>query len=55
MVQVIRINGKGRYRNIRPFPAFRGSNRIPLSYVDNCAEAIVLAGLTKGMMEKSSI
>ncbi len=26
-----------------------GSNRIPLSYVDNCAEAIVLAGLTKGI------
>lgn len=25
-----------------------GSNRIPLSYVDNCAEAIVLAGLIKG-------
>jgi nucleoside-diphosphate-sugar epimerase len=26
-----------------------GSNRIPLSYVDNCAEAIVLAGLTPGV------
>jgi nucleoside-diphosphate-sugar epimerase len=26
-----------------------GSNRIPLSYVDNCAEAIVLAGLKKGI------
>lgn len=25
-----------------------GSNRIPLTYVDNCAEAIVLAGLAKG-------
>ena len=26
-----------------------GSNIIPLTYVDNCAEAIVLAGLTKGV------
>ncbi len=26
-----------------------GSNRIPLTYVDNCAEAIVLAGITKGI------
>jgi nucleoside-diphosphate-sugar epimerase len=26
-----------------------GSNRIPLTYVDNCAEAIVLAGLRKGI------
>jgi len=26
-----------------------GSNRIPLSYVDNCADAIVLAGLKKGL------
>jgi len=26
-----------------------GSNRIPLSYVDNCADAIVLAGLRKGI------
>lgn len=26
-----------------------GSNRIPFTYVDNCAEAIVLAGLTKGV------
>jgi nucleoside-diphosphate-sugar epimerase len=25
------------------------SNRIPLTYVDNCAEAIVLAGLTRGV------
>jgi nucleoside-diphosphate-sugar epimerase len=25
-----------------------GSNRIPLSYVDNCADAIVLAGIKKG-------
>jgi len=26
-----------------------GSNRIPLSYVDNCAEAVVLAGVKKGI------
>jgi nucleoside-diphosphate-sugar epimerase len=26
-----------------------GSNKIPLSYVDNCAEAIVLAGIKKGV------
>jgi len=26
-----------------------GSNVLPLTYVDNCAEAIVLAGLTKGI------
>jgi nucleoside-diphosphate-sugar epimerase len=26
-----------------------GSNRIPFTYVDNCAEAIVLAGLKKGV------
>ncbi len=26
-----------------------GSNRVPLSYVDNCAEAIVLAGITPGI------
>jgi nucleoside-diphosphate-sugar epimerase len=26
-----------------------GSNTIPLTYVDNCAEAIMLAGLTKGV------
>lgn len=26
-----------------------GSNRIPFTYVDNCAEAIVLAGLTAGV------
>ena len=26
-----------------------GSNRIPLTYVDNCAEAVVLGGLVKGV------
>jgi nucleoside-diphosphate-sugar epimerase len=31
------------------FLHFGGSNTIPLTYVDNCADAIVLAGLTKGV------
>jgi nucleoside-diphosphate-sugar epimerase len=26
-----------------------GSNRLPLTYVDNCAQAIVLAGMTPGI------
>jgi nucleoside-diphosphate-sugar epimerase len=37
---------------IDPFGVFLhlgGSNRIPLTYVDNCAEAIVLAGLKPGI------
>jgi nucleoside-diphosphate-sugar epimerase len=32
-----------------------GSNRIPLSYVENCADAIVLAGLTPGIDGESFI
>jgi nucleoside-diphosphate-sugar epimerase len=31
------------------FLHFGGSNRIPFTYVDNCAEAIVLAGLKQGI------
>jgi nucleoside-diphosphate-sugar epimerase len=31
------------------FLHFGGSNPIPLTYVDNCAEAIVLAGLVRGV------
>jgi nucleoside-diphosphate-sugar epimerase len=31
------------------FLHFGGSNRIPLTYVDNCADAIVLAGLKPGV------
>ncbi len=31
------------------FLHFGGTNRIPFTYVDNCAEAIVLAGLKKGV------
>ncbi|MCC6367100.1 MAG: NAD(P)-dependent oxidoreductase [Bryobacterales bacterium] len=32
-----------------PFLHLGGSNELPLSYVDNCAEAIVLAGITPGV------
>ena len=31
------------------FAHLGGSNRLPLTYVDNCAEAIVLAGMTPGI------
>jgi nucleoside-diphosphate-sugar epimerase len=29
-----------------------GSNTIPLTYVDNCAEAVILAGITPGMEQE---
>ncbi len=32
-----------------PFLHFGGFNSIPFTYVDNCAEAIVLAGLVSGV------
>lgn len=32
-----------------PFLHFGGSNTIPFTYVDNCADAIVLAGLVRGV------
>ena len=32
-----------------PFLHFGGSNTIPFTYVDNCADAIVLAGLIRGV------
>lgn len=32
-----------------PFFHLGGSNKIPLSYIDNCAEAIVLASITRGI------
>ena len=35
-------------RNLGMFLHLGGSNRIPFTYVDNCAEAIVLSGLVKG-------
>ena len=30
-----------------------GNNRIPLTYIDNCAEAIILAGVREGVDEKA--
>ncbi len=36
-------------RAFRTYLHLGGSNPIPLTYVDNCAEAIVLAGLVKGI------
>lgn len=37
--------GRGR---LAIFLHLGGANQLPLSYVDNCADAIVLAGITKG-------
>jgi len=36
-------------RAFGPFLHLGGPNKIPFTYVDNCAEAIVLAGLVKGV------
>jgi len=36
-----------------PFLHFGGFNNIPFTYVDNCAEAIVLAGLVRGVEGES--
>ena len=51
------VYGPGRHKlsgriGIDTFGVFLhmgGSNRLPLTYVDNCAEAIVLAGLVEGV------
>ena len=43
------IHGRIGIDTFGPFLHIGGSNRIPLTYVDNCAEAIVLAGLTDGI------
>jgi nucleoside-diphosphate-sugar epimerase len=43
------ITGRVGIRAFGPFLHLGGSNKIPLTYVDNCAEAIVLAGLVKGV------
>ncbi len=40
------IHGRIGIDTFGPFLHLGGSNRIPLTYMDNCAEAIVLAGLT---------
>jgi nucleoside-diphosphate-sugar epimerase len=43
------ITGRVGVRAFGPFLHLGGSNRIPFTYVDNCAEAIALAGLVKGV------
>lgn len=43
------LSGRIGIDTFGPFIHVGGSNRLPLTYVDNCAEAIVLAGLTPGI------
>src|SRR5437763_1947688 len=43
------LNGRVGIKIVGPFVQVNGSNVLPLTYVDNCAEAIVLAGLTQGI------
>lgn len=43
------ISGRVGVDTFGPFLHMGGSNIIPLTYVDNCAEAIVLAGLVPGV------
>ena len=43
------ITGRVGIGTFGPFLHLGGSNSIPFTYVDNCAEAIVLAGLVKGV------
>jgi nucleoside-diphosphate-sugar epimerase len=43
------ITGRIGVGTFGPFLHFGGPNTLPLTYVDNCADAIVLAGLTRGV------
>lgn len=43
------IHGRVGIDTFGVFLHLGGSNKVPLSYVDNCAEAIVLAGITEGI------
>jgi nucleoside-diphosphate-sugar epimerase len=43
------LNGRVGINTFGFFIQINGSNLLPLTYVDNCAEAIVLAGLTAGI------
>ena len=43
------IAGRVGIHAFGPFLHLGGPNKIPFTYVDNCAEAIVLAGLVKGV------
>jgi nucleoside-diphosphate-sugar epimerase len=44
-----RVPGRIGLETFGIFLHFGGSNTVPLTYVDNCADAIVLAGLTRGI------
>lgn len=44
-----RIHGRVGLDTFGFFLHLGGSNKIPLTYVDNCAEVIALAGITKGI------
>jgi nucleoside-diphosphate-sugar epimerase len=43
------IPGRVGIETFGPFLHMGGSNHVPLTFVDNCADAIVLAGLTAGI------
>jgi nucleoside-diphosphate-sugar epimerase len=43
------LSGRLGMQRMRLFVHVGGSNQLPLTYVDNCAEAIVLAGLKRGV------
>jgi nucleoside-diphosphate-sugar epimerase len=43
------LSGRVGINAFGPFIQVNGSNLLPLTFVDNCAEAIVLAGLTPGI------
>jgi nucleoside-diphosphate-sugar epimerase len=43
------LNGRVGIKTFGPVIQVNGSNVLPLTYVDNCAEAIALAGLTPGI------
>jgi nucleoside-diphosphate-sugar epimerase len=43
------ITGRVGTSNFGVFIHFGGSNQVPFTYVDNCADAIVLAGVRKGI------
>ena len=43
------LNGRVGIKTFGPFIQVNGSNLLPLTYVDNCAEAIVLAAITPGI------
>lgn len=43
------LSGRVGIKTFGPFIQVNGSNQLPLTFVDNCAEAIVLAGLGPGI------